>query len=306
MMLTTQCKRSVVKPSRGKQDREGVASVVGTILALIVFLSLLGIFTNHYVPSIMTGNERQHDNTVVSQLSQLKQSIDELMVYYSGSHSNTLSAYSSVTLGSSGIPMFAQPTQSQMNVIPQFVSNSQYQEPYFSVSFNYIFGGTALHVNSVSGGGLVVNMPNRYYIPQSALYENDAVIVGQNGGQVMIANPGFTITSKGGVHMTVLELTVLTPSGSNMTFSGTSTVGLNVQLNGLSNQTYSLSGSSPVQMTVSTPYPQAWQSFFNSSFSGAGLAVPTYTQSSSLLGVSVSGVNSITLISAIVTISAEA
>lgn len=304
-MRPIQCKRSALKPSLAKQDKEGVASVVGTILALIVFLSLLGIFTNHYVPSIMTGNERQHDNSVISQLSQLKQSIDELMVYYSGSHSNTLSSYSSVTLGSGGVPMFAQATQGQMNVIPQYVSNSKFQEPYFSVSFNYIFDGNTLHVNSVSGGGVVVNLPNRYYIPQSVLYENDAVIVGQAGGQVMPANPGFIVSGKGGVHLTVLQLSILTPSGANMTYSGTSTIGLNVRLTGLTNQSYSVSPGSSVQFGIGTPYTQAWQTFFNSSFEQAGLADPAYTPNSQFLGVSIAGVNTITLVTAVVTISAE-
>ena len=136
---------SVIRPSRKMKDREGVASVVGTILALLVFLSLLGIFTNHYVPSMMAGNEHQHDSQVVTQLSNLKQSIDSMMLYYINSQSNTLSSYDPVTLGSSGVPMFATGTNGQLGVIP--VSGTQ--EPSFSTSFKYTLNGALYSINSI-------------------------------------------------------------------------------------------------------------------------------------------------------------
>lgn len=316
-MQLSQCKQSVLKPSKLKKDGEGVASVVGTILALIVFLSLLGIFTNHYVPSMMAGNEHQHDNTVITQLSEFKQSVDNMMMYSTTSHSNTLTSYDPVTLGSAGVPMFAVATQGQMNVIPQ----SAGVFPYFTVDFNYEIsgfgGGTVYHLSSPSGGGIVVNVPNRYYIPQSMLYENDAVILGQEGGQVMVADPGFAVSTQGGFHLSLLEVSVSTPTATNLTYSGTNTVALSTRLVSFSANTYtpvpSLPSVADVVLNIGTPFPDAWFSFLNSTFLQAGMSYGSnYTVSIQPSGnqlytltVDIIGVSTISLTNAIISISPE-
>ncbi len=313
-----QGKQSSVKPSKWKQDREGVASVVGTILALIVFLSILGIFTNHYVPSMMASNEHQHDNTVISQLSEFKQSVDNMMMYSTSSHSSTLSSYTPVTLGSSGVPMFAVGTQGQMNVIPQSGSTI----PYFTVTLNYrisgINGNSIYHLSSASGGGIVVNMPNRYYVQQSVLYENDAVILGQSNGELMIADPGFSITTQGGLHVNILQVSIATPTTANMTYSGTNTVAMSSSLLSFTRNSYTpypLPGaaSTNVNLTIGTPFPYAWTSFFNSTFALAGLSsglnyTLTVSGSSSQLytvNLSLKGVSSLILTNTIVSVSPE-
>jgi hypothetical protein len=294
------------------KNREGVASVVGTILAMLVFLSLLGIFVNHYVPSMMTGNEHHHDSQVVTQISDMKQSIDSMMLYYINSQSNTLSSYSPVTLGSAGVPMFATGTQGQLGVIPV----SGIQEPSFSASFSYNQSGSVHNINSVSGGGVVVNIPNRYYIPQSVLYENDAVILGQqSGGQVMLANPGFTISNKSGISLNLLQMSVVTPTSSNITFSGTNTVGLNSQLLAFTQNTYTLGTlgkGGPLKITIITPFATAWESFFNSTFAQAGLQPNNYHIYSNetsfqnyMLTATFNSVRQVTLSTAIVSISVE-
>lgn len=266
-MLCTVAAESVIRPSRTIKDSEGVASVVGTILALLVFLSLLGIFMNHYVPSMMAGNEHQHDTQVITQISNLKESIDSMMLYYINSQSSTLSSYSPVTLGSAGVPMFATGTQGQLGIIP--VSNQQ--EPSFSVSFAYYQSGVVHSIKSVSGGGVIVNMPNRYFTQQSILYQNDAVILGQTGGQVMLANPGFTINARAGISVSLLQMSIVTPTSTNVTISGTNTVGLSSQLTAFTHNTFNSRGTGPLKMTILTPFAKAWLDFFNSTFAQAGL-----------------------------------
>ena len=274
-MPSTIAAKSVIRPSRKMKDTEGVASVVGTILALLVFLSLLGIFTNHYVPSMMAGNEHEHDSQVMTQISNLKQSIDSMMLYYINSQSNTLSSYDPVTLGSAGVPMFATGTNGQLGVIPV----NGLQDPSFSVNFTYIQNGHNYNINSTSGGGVVVNIPNRYYIPQSVLYQNDAVILGQSSGQVMLASPGFTISaSSAGTTVSVLQLSVVTPTSSNVTYSGSNTVGLSSQLLAFTQHTYSTPPAlENMTITIVTPFPAAWSNFFNSTFSQAGLHTGTFS-----------------------------
>jgi hypothetical protein len=262
---------TAIRPSKKMTDREGVASVVGTILALLVFLSILGIFTNHYVPSMMAGNEHNHDSQVITQMSELKQAIDNMMMYYISAQSSTLSSYTPLTLGSSGVPMFATGTEGQLGIVPQ----AGMEDPSFQVFFNYTSGGHNYIENSISGGGVVVNIPNRYYIPQSVLYENDAVILGQSNGQVMLAAPGFNVSSQAGGNLNILQLSIITPTDTNLTYSGTTTVGLTSQLLEFSQNTYAVNGS--VAMRIVTPFAIAWEKFLNSSFSQAGIKGPSYS-----------------------------
>jgi len=301
-----------LKPSKHSLDENGVASVVGTILALLVFLTILGIFINHYVPAMMAGNEHQHDETVISQMLQLKQDIDNMMLYSASQHSNTLSDYSTITLGSAGVPMFAAGTQGQLNIIPQYVNGL----PSFGVYFAYHLPGsnTVYNASYVAGGGVFMNMPNRYYVQQSVLYENDAVIVAQQNGQFMAANPGFAITDQGGIHLSILLVNIATPNAQNITYSGLNSVGITSQLLDYTSSSY-LSSSSAV-VTISTPYPQAWASFFNSTMSQAGLKPLTAGTGNYTLSISGSYLNyrlvltilnpvSITVSSAVVSLVAE-
>ena len=309
LMPRTIAAKSVIRPSRKMKDTEGVASVVGTILALLVFLSLLGIFTNHYVPSMMAGNEHEHDSQVMTQISNLKQSIDSMMLYYINSQSNTLSSYNPVTLGSAGVPMFATGTQGQLGIVPF----ADMQDPSFNVAFN----STITHqVKSSSGGGVVVNIPNRYYIPQSVLYENDAVILGQSSGQVMLASPGFTIsaTSTHNVSISVLQMSIVTPTSSNVTYSGSNTVGLSSQLLAFTQHTYSTPvNQKNMTITIVTPFPAAWGNFFNSTFARVGLKAnngytmepPSGSFHNYILEITIENVTQVTLTTAIVSISAE-
>lgn len=310
-------KQSLLKPSRLKKDGEGVASVVGTILALVVFLSLLGVFTNHYVPSMMAGNEHQHDNAVLTQFSDFKQSVDSMMMYSTASPSNTLTTYDPVTLGSAGVPMFAVGTQGELNIIQQSGSVI----PFFTVSFSYkltSIGETSIyHLTSASGGGVVMNIPNRYYVPQSVLYENDAVILGQNSGQLMIADPGFSVGTQGGLHLSILQVSIVTATSSNMSLSGTNTIALSSHLLSLSRDSYSPVSTSPsgadVFIAVGTPFPEAWLSFFNSTLAQAGLVYGVNYSASIqnagpqmyVLNVGVTGVSTITLTNAVISVSPE-
>lgn len=306
-------KGASVKPSKNTIDREGVASVVGTILALLVFLTLLGIFINHYVPAMMAGNEHQHDETVISQLLQLKENIDDMILYSAAQHSSTLSEYSSITLGSSGVPMFATGTEGQLNVMPQTPDTP----PSISLNFIYTVPGTSevYHSTVSAGGGIYVNMPNRYYIPQTAMYENDAVIVGQQNGQFMVSNPGFSVSAQGGIHLSILLVTISTPNAQNLTYAGLNSVGMTAQLLGYSSSSYNLATGSSFVLTVTTPYQQAWSSYFNQTLSSAGLTSGTggnYTMTQVrdgfnfyVLTLTVRGALYLTLSRAIINVNAE-
>jgi|SRR5213596_604928 len=63
-----------------RSDDRGVASTVGTIMALLVFLTFLSVIVNQYVPIWMTDSEASHMNTVLGQFGGFKGEVDIQML----------------------------------------------------------------------------------------------------------------------------------------------------------------------------------------------------------------------------------
>src|SRR6059058_1762713 len=66
--------RLLIRDIRG--DEEGVASTVGTIMALLVFLTFLSLIVNQYVPVWMKDSEASHMNGALGQFGGIKGAID--------------------------------------------------------------------------------------------------------------------------------------------------------------------------------------------------------------------------------------
>src|SRR5437867_8242758 len=62
--------RLLIRDIRG--DEKGVASTVGTIMALLVFLTFLSLIVNQYVPVWMKDSEASHMNGALGQFGGLK------------------------------------------------------------------------------------------------------------------------------------------------------------------------------------------------------------------------------------------
>ena len=97
-------------------NNEGVASTVGTIMALMVFLAFLSMFTSQYVPVWMEENEASHMNVVYSQFANLKQSVDIQIQAGLILGSSQVQVFSPMKLGANGIPMFAAPTPGYLSI----------------------------------------------------------------------------------------------------------------------------------------------------------------------------------------------
>src|SRR6266704_3673091 len=66
--------RLLIRDIRG--DEKGVASTVGTIMALLVFLTFLSLIVNQYVPVWMKDSEASHMNGALGNFGSLKGAID--------------------------------------------------------------------------------------------------------------------------------------------------------------------------------------------------------------------------------------
>ncbi len=251
-----------------RRGRRGVVSVVGTLLALLVFFALFGIFVTQYVPIWMADNESNFSASVQASLAELKQNIDLQAALGRPPLFST-----PFSLASQGIPLFAQPTQGTLNYIPHT------QGVYLNVSMEWGPGGKPDFSSNVSLGTIHVSLPNRYYTTEQFEYENDAVIQSQGDtSQVLLYPPPFTI-NRTGEHTTVnFEELQLYGNASQIVSPGT--VQVFSQLDNVqsfpSNGT-GLGGDPPAgtpfgaSITLGTLYPCAWATYLNSTLRASGL-----------------------------------
>ena len=101
-----------MKPLRRiREDESGVASTVGTIMALLVFLTFLSLIVNQYVPVWMKDSEAAHMAGAFGQFGSFKGNVDlqmlaAQMAHDSGNHFIPITTFTPITLGVDGIPIF--------------------------------------------------------------------------------------------------------------------------------------------------------------------------------------------------------
>ncbi len=240
-----------------KRDREGVASTVGTIMALLVFITFLALLTNSYVPAWMQDNERSHMSEVFNQFGEMKGKIDSLIVSAQITGESSVNLYQTISLGSEGVPVFASPTAGLLSYIPKGTPDSK-----IHVTFQ---NGTST-VNLDGGGRIELYSANRYYVQQYVVYENGAILVKQEDGQVVRAFPSFSLNKvddKVNIKFTQIDLL-----GSSLTQAGTASSGLNIDLLYTESHQYGVSGWT---LQITTSYGLAWWNYLRDACTEAGL-----------------------------------
>ncbi|HEY7587618.1 MAG TPA: hypothetical protein VIB49_02575 [Thermoplasmata archaeon] len=251
---------------RLRRDERGVASTVGTIMALLVFLTFLSLIVNQYVPVWMKDSEAGHMNTALGQFGNLKGAIDlqilgAQMAQNAGTYFLPTTTSVAVTLGVDGFPIFAAPTFGALSLSPD--------DGLWSVSFSYLLNGVTMQQSQTASGAMDLNIGNRYNMPQRVAYENGAVIRSQQDGQV-VRTPNLFIVQKSGSNLTLaFELVSLYGTGGR---TGTATEVVNVKVLGTNVQVYK-DVTSPVKIRHVSLYDLAWFNFMNTTLaSGFGLS----------------------------------
>jgi len=254
-----------------KKDKEGVASVIGTIMALLVFLTFLTMFTNTYIPIWMKENEKSHMDDVLNQFGDIKGKIDSLVVNAQVTGQSTINMYQPFTLGSDGVPVFASATAGYL-----FLKPTGSYDTGINQSFNYkLEGGTPTAFNDNGGGCLEFYGPNRYYVQQWYTYENGALLIYQQDGMAMRAGPSlnFILNGDGSVNVQFDQVDLI---GKNSSVSGLGNAGATIDLIYHDPQTYDLCQSNGddngnLTMVFTTRYNTTWMSFIRETAMEAGL-----------------------------------
>lgn len=252
---------------RRLRQRRGVAAAIGTLLALLVFMSLFGLFVTQFVPLWMMDNEASFTSSVQAEFGSLQQNLDLLAL--DAAPGRSLSG--AVTMQSGNVPILAQPTQGIL---------SYTNEPalYTNVSFN-LTGlapptGVGEHnfYQNFTSGEISMQIPNRYYVPTYFGLSDGAVVAQQSSGSsTMLFSPGFEGTLVGST--TSLYLTLFQVLGNNTQTTSTGTQ--QVFETYLAAQSYQGADTS-VSLNFSTAFPCAWISYLGSAFKASGIT-PTVT-----------------------------
>ena len=265
-------------------------AVVGTLLALLVFFALFGIFLTQYVPLWMTDNESQFTSQASASFAEFKSSVDSQYLL------NGPPAYgTSFTISSQGVPLIAQPTEGDLAFIPSTCPNGFYYKgssggtlgqpmnPNYCVFQNVTLsvgpGGSGYYSQHAANEVLEMQLPNRYYNAQNFYLEDDAVVQSQGGAQqILTLPPPFNVTTVPGNTSFVGSFLQLVGDSASAIGQGSEQVYSHLRFS----DPISSNGRSgaPFNLTyqIGTQYPCAWARFFQSMMNVSGITATSTAQ----------------------------
>ena len=245
---------------RFRGSSRAVVSVVGTLLALLVFFALFGVFITQYVPLWMTDNEAAFTGQTQASFATLKSNIDLQVALGAPPSYGTPFAMSS-----QGIPLLAQPTGGILNFNPKTPGL------FANVSFTPGPGNAARFYQNMSLGTLTMVLPNRYFATQTFSLEDDAVVQAQTPTQQLVAYPpSLNINVTGSQVGVTLSLIQLLGNSTQAISTGTQEVFSHYVLT----QKYSNNATiRPISATflLGTEFPCAWYTFFSGQLQKSGI-----------------------------------
>jgi len=236
---------------------------VGTLLALLVFFALFGIFLTQYLPLWMTDNEAAFTGKTQASMADLKSNMDLQLVLGGPSAFST-----PFVMSSDGVPLLAQPTGGNLNFLPV-------QSGVFAnVSMTVGPGGSSATYRNFTLGTLSMSIPNRYYSPQVFELEDDAVVQAQNDLQQIVAFPPLLAVNTTGTQIGVqLVLVQLFGNASQAISTGTTEVSSHYLYTQKLTSTGVGGGATfNGEFKLGTHFPCAWRTFLSSALNASGVA----------------------------------
>lgn len=252
-------------------DDEGVASTIGTIMALLIFLTFLGMFSNQYVPVWMKENEYNHMNDVVRQFSLLKMGITTLIENSEEGETASGPMYIPLQLHAEGIPIFATSTAGRLMLTGE---SSGY--PWYYVTYPYGDGDEFNDSNGAKvGGSLEFYGPNRYFVEQTLAFENGAIILNQTDGETVLQGAGMTFQVEEFGGELRVKMTQISLKATNKTVGGFGTKGISTTLDYSSYAKFTNTNGGPLTISIGSAYGSAWASYFTELLSSYSFLSPS-------------------------------
>ncbi len=245
---------------RFRKHRRGLVAVVGTLLSLLVFLSLFGTFLTFYLPLWMSDNEATFTGGVSASLAQLQSNM--VLQAETGAPPVLSTPF---TMSSAAVPLLSVPTTATLGFLPRTAGSSVslVTSPNFlNASYKYLYkqnlGGSL--------GTLLLSLPNRYFSATNFELEDGAVIQTQGDTNQLVAYPPIFELQKTGPELSLtLMLVQMFGNATRLTSPGTIEV-----YSTLLGETQTLRNNNSGVVTsfflnITTHYPCAWTTFFTQS-----------------------------------------
>ncbi|UCG69230.1 MAG: hypothetical protein JSV09_15870 [Thermoplasmata archaeon] len=230
--------------------------MIGTIMGLMVFLAFISLFVLYWVPVMMEDNEASHMRTVIDQFGDLRKMVDNQII----TDNRNITPHSPIKLGADGVPMFERETPSELSL--------KLSSDFYNISFQ----DNGEDINENAKGGIHLTAYNRFYVRQTLVYSNGAVIISQKKGDVMKIEPTFNVEKEG--NNTTLSMTLISLlHDTDDSITGISTEGVTTRLLYTDRWTYTNITSSDrmVEFHVESRYLEVWEDYYDGILRGAGL-----------------------------------
>ena len=233
-----------------KNSDDAVVGVVVAILLLGLFVTVISIIQTVYVPEWMNQREADHMDEVADQFANLKYALD-----IQSAIEQDIPVSTPITLGSKELAFFSSVRAfGSLEVLSDECSIVVNDSDSFSYPIGVIKYSSA----------------NVYFIDQSYIYEAGAVILWQSRGNVMHANPLFSVSNDADVNISFTIINILGVGGKT-SVSGYGTYQIQTSFLSSSNDTV----YNAQNITITTDYSDSWKTFFNSTLVNSGLTYGT-------------------------------
>ena len=220
-----------------KKSNQAAAGIVVAVLMLGLFFTMYALVQGVYVPQWMETKEAEHMDQVANQFAELKSSVDMLTVMQQPYSSVT----NPITLGSREMPFLASNRAYGNLAILPTECEIIIEDNVTSVSYTL--------------GSIKYSSQNAYYLDQSYIYENGAVILSQSKDDLIIIKPNFLVTNDNDF---IFNLIKISDIGGISTASGYKTYPLQTRYSGGEQ----INIHYVRNLTVISPYKDAWEKFF--------------------------------------------
>jgi len=211
-----------VKPIK---EEKGIAATIGTLFALMIFTTLLSMFTAQYIPAHMKTVEYQHDMYILEKFSDIRSMIDMLIL----TENTNFTSYFAIKLGTDSVPVFSSPTLGRISMNPYTGENSS----SFALNLTFYQRGLTTPTYLICGGEFSFLAPNRYYVAETISLQNGAIIrYNWNAKNAsLIVGPHFIVKgNKTDVQISIILQTIYGPPQS---ITGIETKGFQITLIGV-------------------------------------------------------------------------
>jgi hypothetical protein len=239
-----------------RRREEGVASSLGTMLAILVLLAIVTMITTSWAPQWTKGKESEHMRVVESQFSSLKALMDQVAL--AGTMNTVVST--PITLGSGGVPLFSGDASGTISLLSSR-SNGYNTLTVADASGKY---------ERVAYGSIVYSSDNTEFLNQRFLYECGAIIITQDDGELVTTGPGLIIQNVSGNIQVSMTLMSIYSDGSS--YSGGGTVGVQCRLvNQKITSAKSWPGRTTLYINVTSTAYKAWFNYFTKFMRDSGV-----------------------------------